>query len=234
MQKTYFSGGSSYTVALFILVVSAVRGRSSSSLWSSPAKDAGVRGMSMVSQESMVMSWFPLLSRVPGTLRAIAAPARDFRLLGLLCIVLYWVSREGGSRGWTGTWKPPAGLWKRLINHNFSCKNYNSAQFPSFFSKVFQKNGQLISMIDYPAETTKSAANFWRFKILWILHWFGVQDCPWSAICSAWDVAAAGPADLGQSLGSCWQVRCQYCIVFWSSSHKSIGHKYCNIAITIF
>ena len=80
---TYFSGGSSYIVHFPILAVMEVSGLSSRSLWSSPAKEAGVSGMS---RPSSIMSWPPLRSKVPGTLRAMA---RDLRLLGLLCIVLY-------------------------------------------------------------------------------------------------------------------------------------------------
>ena len=75
-QRAYFSGGSSNTVALPILLVSEVRGLSSRSLWSRPAKEAGVRGMSIPSSipigsiEWPPMAPMPLLSRVPGTDRA--------------------------------------------------------------------------------------------------------------------------------------------------------------------
>ena len=107
-KKTYFSGGSSNTVALPILLVREVRGLSSRSRWSRPAKEAGVRGISMPSSIPIgSMEWPPMapmprLSRVPGTDLAMDLL---FLLLGLLWMVEYWVSRLGGSIGCTGTWK---------------------------------------------------------------------------------------------------------------------------------
>ena len=69
--------------------------------------------------------------------------ARDLRLLGLLCMVLYWVSREGGSIGCTGTWQHD------ILIFNFGCKIFIKSEQPDLI--------KLRNLFGFPF--------WWNFKI---------------------------------------------------------------------